>query len=128
MSCAAETINQVAAYPAQTGPQSDGQVTSLTNRRVDDGIVTVSAGSSTRKRHLGVEFVIWKRESAWFWLLTQPRGERGIIGATTNQVRATREARWAIEAILQSREPEPGNDNGLVTAEEQNAMGEDDEL
>ena len=55
------------------------------------------AGSCNRK---GVDFVIWSRESAWFWLLIHPRGKGGMIGATTNEVRAMREVCLSIEAIL----------------------------
>jgi hypothetical protein len=29
---------------------------------------------------LGVDFVIWRRESAWFWFLINPRGNGGMIG------------------------------------------------
>ena len=60
----------------------------------------VSAGSCDRKRHLGVDFVMWRRESAWFWFLVNPRGNRGVIGATANEALAIREACLSIEAIL----------------------------
>ena len=60
----------------------------------------MSADSSDRKRHLGVDFVIWRRESAWFWFLIDPRGNGGMIGATANEARAIREACLSIEAIL----------------------------
>jgi hypothetical protein len=60
----------------------------------------VSAGSSDRKRHLGVDFVIWKSESTWFWFLINPRGNGGMIGVTANEARAIREACLSIEAIL----------------------------
>jgi len=63
-------------------------------------VKAVIAGSCNRKRHLGVDFVIWSRESAWFWLLIHPRGKGGMIGATTNEVRAMREVCLSIEAIL----------------------------
>jgi len=79
-------------------------VTSLTNQTLDDEMMTLGVASSTRKRHLGVEFVIWKRGSAWFWFLTRPCGNSGSIGATTSQTGAMSEARWSIEAILQTSE------------------------
>jgi hypothetical protein len=60
----------------------------------------VSAGSSDRNRYLGVDFVIWRRESTWFWFLINPRGDGGIIGAAANEARAISEACSSIEAIL----------------------------
>ena len=97
----------------------------MTNRTLDDGMKPVTVGSTTRKRHLGVEFVIWNRGGAWFWFLTPPRGKSGIIGATTNQAKATREACWSIESMLQSPKRDAGDDTGLSARE--NAMREDDE-
>ena len=58
-----------------------------------------STGSLSRN-HLGVDFVIWRRESAWFWFLLNPRGTGGLIGATSNEAQAMREACLSIEAIL----------------------------
>jgi hypothetical protein len=58
-----------------------------------------STGSRIRKRHLGIEFLIWKRQCAWFWFLMHPLSKGGIIGATTNEACATREACTSIEAI-----------------------------
>jgi hypothetical protein len=58
-----------------------------------------STGSWSRKHHLGVDFVIWRRDSAWFWLLINPRGTGGMIGATSNKSQAMREACLSIEAI-----------------------------
>jgi hypothetical protein len=60
----------------------------------------VTVGPSARKRHLGVDFVIWRRESAWFWFLINPRDNGGMIGATANEARTIREACLSIEAIL----------------------------
>ena len=60
----------------------------------------MSAGSSNRRRHLGVDFVVWRRESAWFWLLINPLGSGGVIGAAINEARAIREACLSIEAML----------------------------
>jgi hypothetical protein len=60
----------------------------------------VSTGSSDRKRHLGVDFVIWRRGTTWFWFLINPRGNGGMIGAVANEARAIREACLSIEAIL----------------------------
>jgi hypothetical protein len=88
----------------------------LTNQTLDDEM-TVGDASATRKRHLGVEFAIWKRGSAWFWFLTRPYGKSGSIGATTSQTRAMREACWSIEAILQTPEREPVTTPGLSPSE-----------
>jgi len=76
----------------------------LTNHTLDDEMMTVGVAWSKRKRHLGVEFMIWNRGNAWFWFLTGACGNRGSIGATTSQTRAMREARWSIEAKLETPE------------------------
>jgi hypothetical protein len=60
----------------------------------------VIVDSSDHKSHLGVDFVIWRRESAWFWLLMNPLGSGGVIGAAINEARAIREACLSIEALL----------------------------
>jgi hypothetical protein len=60
----------------------------------------MSQGSCNRKRYLGVDFVIWRRESGWFWFLINPRGNSGMIGTTANEARAIHEACLSIEAIL----------------------------
>jgi len=54
-----------------------------------------------RKHHLGMEFLIWSRESTWFWFLINPRSQAGMIGATSDESRAEREARSSIEEILE---------------------------
>jgi hypothetical protein len=59
-----------------------------------------STGSLSRKHHRGVDYVIWRRESAWFWFLLNPRSTGGLIGATSNESQAIREACLSIEAIL----------------------------
>jgi hypothetical protein len=99
----------------------------LTNQTLDDEMMPVGVASSTRKRHLGVEFVIWNRGSAWFWFLTRPSGKSGSIGATTSQTGAMREACWSIEAILQTPETKPYNDTGFISQRIRNAMMEDHE-
>lgn len=55
-----------------------------------------------RKNYLGVSFLVWKRESTWFWLIINPDGQGGAIGATTNERHATREARQSIEELRQA--------------------------
>jgi hypothetical protein len=57
-------------------------------------------GSYNRKRHLGVDFMIWRRESDWFWFLVNPRGDGGVIGTTGSEARAIHEAYLSIEAML----------------------------
>jgi hypothetical protein len=59
--------------------------------------MTVSIGSFIRKRHLGVDFAVWKKEGAWFWLVINPSGEGGIIGASANEAQAMRDACLSIE-------------------------------
>lgn len=54
-----------------------------------------------RQHHLGVEFLIWTRESTWFWFLINPRSQAGMIGATSDESHAVREARFSIEKILE---------------------------
>jgi hypothetical protein len=50
----------------------------------------VSIGSSDRRLHMNVEFVIWSREGAWFWFLINPRTNGAMISATANEERAIR--------------------------------------
>jgi hypothetical protein len=53
-----------------------------------------------RKRHMGVDFAIWESKGVWFWFLMSPSGEGGMIGASTNEGQAMREACLSIEEIL----------------------------
>jgi hypothetical protein len=64
-------------------------------------------GSCKSKRHLGVDFVIWTLENAWFWLVLRPHGTGGMIGATTNEARAMREVCLSVEGYFRSRERDP---------------------
>ena len=82
-------------------------------------MMTVSVASTTRERHRGVEFVVWKRWNAWFWFLTHGREKSGIIGATTNQARAMRDACWSIEEILQSPEGDSSKQTGFITEDDE---------
>lgn len=85
----------------------------------DNQMRIVNAASTTRKRHRGVEFVVWKRGNAWFWFLARRREESGIIGATTNQARAMRDACWSIEELLESREGDSSNQTGSITEDDE---------
>jgi hypothetical protein len=60
---------------------------------------TVSTRSCNRRRHRGVDFVVW-REGAWFWLLFNPRAKGGMIGATTTEAQAVWEACSSIEETI----------------------------
>jgi hypothetical protein len=60
----------------------------------------LNSDSRSRKHHLGMEFLIWSRESTWFWFLINPRSQAGMIGVTSDKGRAMREARFSIEEIL----------------------------
>jgi hypothetical protein len=57
----------------------------------------MSSGSCHRKRHLGVNFEIWRSERTWFWLVISSRGEGGIIGASANEAQAMRDACISIQ-------------------------------
>jgi hypothetical protein len=60
----------------------------------------VSTGPCNRKQHLGVDFAIWRTAGAWFWFLTNPRGQGGMIGASASEAQAICDACSSIEAIL----------------------------
>jgi hypothetical protein len=60
----------------------------------------LNSGPWSRKHHLVMEFLIWRRESTWVWFLTNPRSWAGMIRATSDESRAVREARFSIEEIL----------------------------
>jgi hypothetical protein len=47
-----------------------------------------------------MEFLIWSREGTWFWFFINPRSQAGMIGATSDESRAVREARLSIEEVL----------------------------
>jgi hypothetical protein len=57
----------------------------------------MSTSSCNRKRHLGVDFAIWRSDGTWFWLLINARGEGGVIGASANEEQAMRDACLSIE-------------------------------
>jgi hypothetical protein len=59
-----------------------------------------STDSCQVKQHLGVDFVVWERDSSWFWFLIHPINEGGMIGASGNKAQAMREARLSIEEII----------------------------
>jgi hypothetical protein len=58
------------------------------------------ADDRERRFHLGIEFLIWSRQSAWFWFLVNPRSKGGMIGATTDESQAMCEACLSIEKLL----------------------------
>ncbi|HJU09465.1 MAG TPA: hypothetical protein VJ728_01245 [Candidatus Binataceae bacterium] len=60
----------------------------------------MSVSSRDRKQYLGVEYVIWNRENAWFWLLLNPHGAGGTAGAAPNSAGAMEDACSSIEAML----------------------------
>jgi hypothetical protein len=57
-------------------------------------------GSCNGRRHLGVDFAIWENEGVWFWLLIDPSGEGGTIGASPNEAQASDDACISIEEKL----------------------------
>ena len=95
------------------------RVTGESLLNLDNEIRTVNVASRTRKRHRGVEFVVWKRGNAWFWFLARRREESGIIGATTNQARAMRDACWSIEELLESPEGDSSKQTGFITEDDE---------
>jgi len=66
----------------------------LTRRRI------MSRGSCNRKRHLGVDFAIWRSGGTWFWLLISASGEGGTIGASASEAQAMRDACLSIQEKL----------------------------
>jgi len=74
--------------------------------------------SCDRRRHLGVDFAVWENEGAWFWLLIDPSGDGGMIGASPNEAQATHDAGISIEeklAPFRSRRRKPRTPNQLNT-------------
>jgi len=68
--------------------------------RISTGRRIMSSASCNRKRHLGIDFAIWRREGTWFWLLINASGEGGTIGASANEAQAMRDACLSIEEKL----------------------------
>jgi hypothetical protein len=60
----------------------------------------VSSGLRNRRRHLGVDFAIWKTEGTWVWFVMNLRAEGSMIGASSNEAQAIREACLSIEEKL----------------------------
>jgi hypothetical protein len=69
---------------------------------MDGRMRTANVDSCRRKRHLGVDFAVWGDEGVWFWFwfLINPSGESGVIGASSNEAQAIREACLSIEEKL----------------------------
>jgi hypothetical protein len=61
-----------------------------------------STDSCQVKQHLGVDFVVWERDSSWFWFLIHPISQGGMIGASANEAQAMRDARLSIEEIIEN--------------------------
>jgi hypothetical protein len=59
-----------------------------------------ASASCDRKQHLGMDFTVWENEGAWVWLLIDPSGEGGMIGASPNEAQATHDAGISIEEKL----------------------------
>ena len=66
----------------------------------NEEMTAVSSGLRNRRRHLGVNFAIWKIEGTWVWFVMNPRVEGGMIGASSNEAQAIREACLSIEEKL----------------------------
>jgi hypothetical protein len=66
----------------------------------NEEMVAVSSGLRNRRQHLGVDFAIWQTEGTWVWFVINPRVEGGMIGASSNEAQAIREACLSIEEKL----------------------------
>jgi hypothetical protein len=60
----------------------------------------MDSGASNRRRHLGVDFAMWKNDGTWFWLLIDSNGEGATIGASANEAQALHDAWHSIEEKL----------------------------
>jgi hypothetical protein len=47
--------------------------------------------------HFGTRFEVWNRQQSWFWVVVDPRGNRGSIGAAISEAEAIGEASASIE-------------------------------
>jgi len=66
----------------------------------NEAMTAVSSGLRNHRRYLGVDFAIWKSEGTWVWFVMNPRVEGGMIGASSNEAQAIREACLSIEEKL----------------------------
>ena len=51
------------------------------------------------RNHLGVGFRLWNGQSTWFWILADPCGGAGAVGAASSEAEAISEAHVAIEEM-----------------------------
>ena len=51
------------------------------------------------RSHLGTSFEVWSGRRAWFWFVSDPRGDGASIGAATNETEAICEAHSSIEEM-----------------------------
>jgi hypothetical protein len=54
---------------------------------------------SEMRHYQGIDFEVWEGQQTWFWLVVDPQGEGGAIGAAANQLEAVRDACWSIEEM-----------------------------
>jgi len=90
----------------------------LERLRRNKAMRTLASGLCDRRTHLGVDFAVWENEGAWFWVLIDPSGEGGMIGAGSNEAQATHDARISIEEKLApfcSKPRKPRASNQLKT-------------
>ena len=66
---------------------------------VNLGGYNLNSGKWSR-RYLGMEFFIWIRGGTWFWFVVNPSNQAGMIGATSDESGAVREARFSVGEIL----------------------------
>ena len=53
--------------------------------------------------HCGRNFEVWNRRESWFWVVVDPRRNRGSIGAAISEAEAIREATELIEESFDLR-------------------------
>ncbi len=54
--------------------------------------------------HFGTGFEVWNSQQSWFWIVVDPRGKGGSIGAALTEADAVREASLSIEETSRRRE------------------------
>ena len=62
-----------------------------------------------RSDYHGLEFEVWTAQGSWFWRFTDPRRERGFIGAAASERDAMGDACAMIDEALESSDPNAAN-------------------
>jgi hypothetical protein len=51
------------------------------------------------RNHLGTGFEVWTSQESWFWMVSSPNRNGGMIGAAATEAEAIREARASIRRM-----------------------------